>query len=369
MGVEDAFGNVTVIERNDQGVTTAVVGTYGARTEVEVNANGYLARITNPADESYEFSYTDHGLLTEATDPRHFASTYTYDAVSGLLMRTEDSAGGYLNFVREVSENSYKVIQTTAEGRVSAYQVNSLLTGEKQLVNSFCCCGTGSQHEVLVQPDGTMTTSLADGTVITETFGPDPRWGMLSPVSVDRVVTLPDGLTHESAFSREIVLADPGDLLSMRRQTDVTNINGQEYTLVFDGDNNSMTTTSPEGRQSVALLDDYGRLSRWQSNLASYAASYVYDSRGRLDTVTFGPGDAPAIDQVYDFDYDSRGYIERITDPSGQYAQFVYDSAGRLLSQADDTGREVLFEYDDAGNVVSVTPPGKPRTQPLVCGP
>jgi len=50
--------NVTTIERDTTGNPTAIVGPYGQRTALTLDANGYIATITNPANESSQMSYS-----------------------------------------------------------------------------------------------------------------------------------------------------------------------------------------------------------------------------------------------------------------------------------------------------------------------
>jgi YD repeat-containing protein len=67
--IEDGDGDVTTIERDDQGNPLAIVGPFGQRTTFTLDANGYLASMTNPANETVSFNYTPDGLLTGMTMP------------------------------------------------------------------------------------------------------------------------------------------------------------------------------------------------------------------------------------------------------------------------------------------------------------
>ncbi|MCL6614543.1 MAG: hypothetical protein K6U03_08025 [Firmicutes bacterium] len=59
VGIEDADGNnITGIERNAEGKPVAIVGPYGQRTGLTLDANGYLSTITNPAGETVRLAYT-----------------------------------------------------------------------------------------------------------------------------------------------------------------------------------------------------------------------------------------------------------------------------------------------------------------------
>ena len=86
--ITDGDQNVTTIERN--GATpTAIVAPGGQRTTFLTDANGWLLRVTNPANESRAMSYSPSGLLQQLTDARGNPYRFTYDAL-GRLVKDED---------------------------------------------------------------------------------------------------------------------------------------------------------------------------------------------------------------------------------------------------------------------------------------
>jgi YD repeat-containing protein len=93
--------NVTQIERNGAGKVTAIISPFGQRTTVGLDANGYLATLTNPANETIRVQHDSLGLLRSLTDaksnPPH---VFTYDSI-GRLTRDTDPSGGYRSLVRQ----------------------------------------------------------------------------------------------------------------------------------------------------------------------------------------------------------------------------------------------------------------------------
>ena len=57
---------------------------------------------------------------------------------------------------------------------------------EKHFTNTF---PDGTSNELTIYPDGTRTVKYADGTIVTQVQGPDPRWGMLVPLPLDQTLT------------------------------------------------------------------------------------------------------------------------------------------------------------------------------------
>ena len=185
--VTDGDGNTATIERDTSGNATAIVGPYGQKTVLTLDTNGYLASVTNPAGETTRMGYTSDGLLTTFTTPRGYASQYIYDSL-GNLTQDQDAAGGSKTLVRTSTSNGYQVTSTTALGQVTTYQVEHLSTGgTSRTVTS----PDGTQVTSVIGTDGTTRNTYPNGTVETVTLGPDPRWGMLAPLTTTRTVAYP----------------------------------------------------------------------------------------------------------------------------------------------------------------------------------
>ena len=53
-------------------------------------------------------------------------------------------------------------------------------------------------------PDGTRTVTRPDGTTITTVLGPDPRFGVQSPIVVEQTIRTPAGLVN--TYRRELTV-------------------------------------------------------------------------------------------------------------------------------------------------------------------
>jgi YD repeat-containing protein len=344
-------GRVRRIDTN--GIITTVAGNPEREYRREgVPANDYLESITNPAGEAVRFGYTSDGLLTETTDPRGNTSRYAYDDM-GRLIRAEDRAGGSQTFSRIELPNGYEVTRTTALGRTTTYRVEHLSTGDKRLVNTFGC---GAQTETLVRTDGSTRITYPDGMVIELKEGPDPRFGMQSPIIKSTTITTPGGLKSAVSTDRSVSLADSNNPLSLKTLTDTVIVNGRTYTNVFDAATNQLATTTPTGRRFLTTFDARGRMIAKQSR-GFEAVSYLYDSGGRLTTITHGSG---AGAREFSFAYDTYKRLSSIIDPLSRAGTLQYDPAGRVTKQKLPGGREVSYSYDANGNIISITPPGRP---------
>jgi RHS repeat-associated protein len=347
-----ATDRTTTIERNAAGEPTAIVGPFGDRTSLSVDANGFLASIANPAGDTYQFISTAGGLLTSSTDPRGETSTYLWDA-EGRLRRATDAADGHQELVRSAMANELSVARITKLGLTTTYAVQQL--------------GGGRTRRTVTDPDGVTTTgeivagagtavaTHADGSESTHVSGPDPRFGMQAPVLQRLTTRVPGGAELVTEAARTVTLADRDDVLSLTRQTDVITVAGQTTRLVWNTPAGTLAVTSPEGRTRTVTLDTLGRVTGLMGpGLAPSALTW--DERGRLAQATTGSG--PEARQI-GFTYDG-ARIATITDPAGRTIAFTHDDAGRRIATTRPDGAVVALAWDAASNLIALTPPGRP---------
>jgi RHS repeat-associated protein len=355
--VEDASGNLTVIERDGAGRPAAIVSPYGQRTVLTADTDGYLSGITNPAGELRQFVYASGGLLTSATDPGGNASTYLHDA-QGNLTRANDPAGGYQTLNRTEITGGYEVTRTTAMDRRTTYRVERLSTGDLRWLNTR---PDGNAVETLFKTDGTQVTTHPDGTIFTTQKGPDPRFGMQSPIVKSLTVTTPGSLTYTLSGRRTATLDNPGDPLSLTSLTDTRTINGRTFTQVYnyDGDTRTVARTTPVGRVRTDTLDAQGRiLQRVFGGIEPVVFSY--DDEGRLASAVQGAGENT---RSFSFSYGADGRLAQRVNPLSQATTFAYDGAGRVARLILPDSTEVLLSYDPRSYLNGITPPGRPVHQ------
>src|SRR4051812_26071168 len=185
----DGNGQVTTIQRDAAGSPTAIVAPGGQVTTLGIT-NGYLSSIANPAGDTIKAGYDANGLLTSLTDPRDGLHTFAYDAL-GRLTRDTAPDGSSQTLTRTVSGNTVTVARRSGEGRTTTYRIERTADGAiKRTVTD----GEGNATVTLTGNDGVTTVTQPDGTKTTETVGPDPRFGMQSPVVTRLTVETPKGL-------------------------------------------------------------------------------------------------------------------------------------------------------------------------------
>ncbi len=349
--ITDGDGNVTTIERDSQGQPTAIVAPFGQRTTLNLDANGFLARVSSPANETITLTSASDGLLTSFSDPRGNTSTFTYDN-QGRLLRDENAAGGSQSLSRTDTDDGHIATRSTGLGYTTSYQVERLPDGT---MRRTITAPAGTQNQSLIGTDGSIQTTLADGTITTVQEGPDPRFGMLAALP-ESVTVRNGGLVSTTTTQRSVTLSDPVSLLSLVTLVDTVTINGRTFTNRYDAAARTITATTPTGRQVVTTIDGQGRpVQEAVPGLAPVV--YSYDQHGRIKTVTQGSGpDARTLTYAYTSD----GYLASITDPLNRTISYTYDNVGRVTQTEIPDGRVIGYTYDQNGNVLSLTPPGRP---------
>jgi RHS repeat-associated protein len=348
VAIIDRDSLVTRVERASSGIPTALVSPFGLRTSLDVDANGHLARITNPAGESIQLRHAGNGLLDTLLDARGNAHRFFSDTL-GRLLRDEDPDGGFKVLARTATDTSFEVSVTTALGRRTAYRVEQPAPGGTRRV---VAATTGLEVRALRLPDGSATIALPDGMVASSKDGPEPRFGMQSPLVTTLDITTPGGVHLNRRRARIASLADPGNPLSLLTETDSVIGNGRVTTTTYDAATRLLTVRSPEGRQTLARVDDHGRFS--SARIPGFdSVSYVYDAQGRMIQRTQGIRTLRAR-------YDALGRLDSIIDPVGRVTAFERDSMGRVLRGILPGGRDVRFAYDLNGFLISTTPAGRP---------
>jgi RHS repeat-associated protein len=355
---------VTTVERDGGGNPTGIVSPYGQRTTLTTDANGYLASISNPAGEAVGLSTSADGLLQSLTDPRGGLHRFQYETDTGRLTRDEDAAGLVTTLSRTEAATGH-TISTTRGGQTTSHTVERLSTGVLRLTTTF---PDGTHSIVDRGTDGVTTATFADGTSLVTTLGPDPRWGMLTPLPARQSLTTPGGRSEVTTLARTVTLASPNDLFSVRRLVNTVTSDGKTGTSTYAFDptqpesganQRTITSTSPAGRASTTVIDGHGRIT--QQTLAGLEPVTVgYTGQGRLSTLTAGTD--PTQRQVtvgYGAANPDAAYVASITGPLSSAGSFSYNAAGRLVQEVLAGGRTVAYAYDADGNLTSLTPPGR----------
>ena len=369
--ITDGNNRVTVIERTAGGTPTGILAPDGARTTFETDAAGLITKVTNPASESVELTYTATGLLSTLTEPDGTSvHAYEYDEL-GRLHKDIAPDGGVQTLDRTTSGGADTVTLTTAMGRTTTYRTEQLADGSRKRTVTD---PSGGKTISISRRDGTVESTLPDGTVTVSETGPDPRWGMRAPVTVRSTSTSPDGRKLVTEELRSATLADPDDPFSVTTLTTSVKAGGATTEVAYkrDGATATITTVSAAGRRSVSTVDALGRplsvrpadgieptVTTWDAQgrvlkrrTGALGFDYTYDGRGRIASVTSTGGETST------YDYDGADRTTAVTSPGARTYAFGYDANGRRTSITTPRGKVHTFGYNALGLTTSYDRPG-----------
>ena len=131
VGVVDAFGNRTRIERDGAGKALAIVAPGGQRTALvdQRRAAGSRASPTRPASSTA--SPTTNGLIKSFRKPKGGTTRFDYDA-TGRLIAHHGADGEERTLTRDELDGGTRVTITTGGGKTTKYTMQVLDNGDRR---------------------------------------------------------------------------------------------------------------------------------------------------------------------------------------------------------------------------------------------
>ena len=322
----DETGSTFAYDQNGQPITSRQ-NAFNNETYQYTNAKELLlAKQRN--NDSYGYFYGDqnnqgnlHRLRSAQSKQTKIGMYYSYDGKGNVIdtkmgiindsgeINTTVSANPYLQTTQGYSSNgNYRTSVSDQRGNITTYSINDAITG---LINA------------VTDPKGYQTSY---------TYDPDNYF-----------------LTEVSALSSAGTVTvnyeyDEADLL------DKITHNGFDYNFGYDGFGNTVNikvgtknliTHVYETGNGNLLYSLYGN---------NYKISYGYDPYNRVISVQ--KNNAP----TYQYDYDARGNLARVTDTSEsapKITSFFYDMADRLARKTFGEDTEIRQRYDDMNRIIS----------------
>jgi RHS repeat-associated protein/uncharacterized repeat protein (TIGR01451 family) len=349
--ITDVHGNVVTIERDPSNRATAIVAPGGQRTALGYDSEtGYLLSVTDPASQAYRFTYYTgqaNGLLATLTTPRNQTHTFTFDD-QGRLLSDSDPAGGFTALASSIVGQLQTVTTHTAEGVTGTY---SMALGDDGSLSRTVTDGAGITTTSLQTADGSTSSQSPTGSS-TAHVSPDPRFKLFATFTNTFTSTI-GAIPVSGNATRNVTLVDQNDPLSpVASLQTTTSVNGRTYQTSYEGSSRTISFTSPTGRQRLMVLDANGQIDS-MAVPGITPLQYGYDTQGRLSFISQGL-------RTGTLTYDDASRVSSITDPLHRTIAFEYDNADRITKKLLIDGRFVLFNYDAVGNLTSVTPPNRP---------
>ncbi|MER7505951.1 RHS repeat-associated core domain-containing protein [Nonomuraea pusilla] len=361
-------GGVWVSEFDLAGEQLAAVDPNGARAEATYDDLGRKITSTEierkPTTAAYTttFTYDQAGLLTKTVEPGNKTTSYTPNR-AGEVETLTDPAGNVTTTTYDLAGRVLKV----TDGTKNATEIVYDLAGRQTQVKSLNAAGatlrtTGFGYDPAGNP--TSQTSAENHTVQQSFDALNRLTALTEPVSAsDSIVTrfgydatgartkLTDGrgnttwTTYNTLGLVEQVIEpattqhpDPAD---------------RTWTYAYDKAGNNTAILQPGGVRIDRAYDHLGRLTQEDgtgggANTAQ--RTFGYDPAGQ--TITAGD---------HTLEYNDRGQLTKISQPSGQSTTMAYDANGNLTQRVDAAGT-ATFTWDGANRIQTATDPLTGRT-------
>ncbi len=405
--ITDDYGNVTQI--TDTGlscgfddcktITPATGIASNEPTTLEFQDYGgtlYLAGVVNANNETIQLGYGTGGLLTDLTDAKGQHHHFTYDSF-GLLTNDKNpqsSPGVTLARSMPVTGSGWNVALTTAESRSTTYSVDTTRgttggDGANQVESRTITDPAGLLSTHTTYADGSENVSLRDGTQISSTYAPDPRFGVNASYPAKRVVI--DGSKTVTTTNASMVTTDP-QTDNVTSETDTTTVsdidnNTLTSTAQYDSSQSKLTATSAAGASTEITLDSQherpssiqvtGKVPGPSAELYPVQIDYYptgqpwkYTVNSRITTLTYDPWtgavssvDVPGIG-TYDFTmFDGVGRAQRVRIPGRTLFRY-YDANGNVTWADTPAGKWHQFSATPLDLLDTYTPPSVGATGP-----
>ena len=344
VSITDRFGNATNIVRGADGVPTAIVSPDGLPTTFIIDADNHLTGISYPDGSQYGFEYTADGLMTAKIEPEGNRFEHQFDSLGRLTDAMDEEEGHWIYEKTAYANGDILTEVTTGEGNLTAYLDHTDSTGA---YTSTITDPTGAETLFARSADGiAVSKSLPCGMELEFKYDLDSEYKFkFVKEMTETTPSLLEKITLRSKTYEDTNSDSVPDLIA-----EEISVNGNVTTLEHNTLQATKTITSPEGRTVTAHYDPSTLLTESMSVPGLFDATYDYDLRGRLTSITTNTRQTA-------FTYNSEGFLESVTDPETHTTTYSYDPVGLMTGISRPDGSALGFIYDGNGNMTVLTNP------------
>ena len=333
-------GVVTEATYDGNGNATQIVDSAGQEWNFSYNNQGQLSTATSPSGSLTELSYNDDGTLAQVTDPDGITKNLLYDEL-GRFAGQRYADGTEQTIERNLNDDITVLRDPLAQAVRFTYD------------------GLGQITSVIDPLRRATRITYDDNSQITRITN---RLGQPDSAEYDdagRLIRLRNTVADERRFTRDAhglvtaVISRGTDVLqafdSDGRLTETRNALNRRVQLAHDENGNVIQVTGPSRQRSVFAYDSRDRLVS-SADPNGRGRSFAYDALGRLSSSSIGQANV-------EFQRNSFGQPEAVTDPNGQVWHREYTPGGRLAATIDPLGNRVEYTYDTRGRVAQIDAP------------
>jgi RHS repeat-associated protein len=332
-------------------------------SNVAYGSNGYVAGITNPLNQTGQFSYDlagritqqtfpdtrqvqygydGHGNMTSLITPRGHSHTFGHspvDLVSSYTAPGPTTTSYTYNNDRKPTrvtrpEGTYLDFGYDTSGRLATLT----LPGGGQIARAYN--GTTGQLSTMTATDGgTLTFGYSGGLPTSET------WAGSVAGSLSR--------TYSNNFRLSYRSINGGNTISYQYDDDGLLIGAGDLTLTRDAQNGLLTGSTVGSVTDAWTYNGFAEPTSYIANYSGpiYSVLYnTYDKLGRItqktETILGGSSD------IYEYEYDLAGRLEKVKKNTTTIFTYTYDANGNRLSYSSG-GPPVTGTYDNQDRLLT----------------
>ena len=327
--------------RSSAGETIDLTATYNSN-----NADGSRASVNTVMGYGWTHSYNIF-LFTQ------FGAMFRYDGNGRVTKFGLGSGGSYVT-----SPGYFETLVKNLNGTFTITQKDQTMYNFALIVGTpFLVAGPVWRLTSIVDRNGNttaLTYSAGNLMAVTDTYG---RTTSFSYNAQGRIISITDPLGRTTTFSYDptgnqlIQITDPtGKTIQytynfLFQLTGKTDRDGRIFTYAYSS-NEPVAVNDGEGT-SPATMSNPGN---WATDPTQLASGIMRVYIPATTSVTDGRG------HVWQYQYESHGYVTQATAPDGTTTSYTYDPATLMPSSSTDAdGNTTSWQYDSEGNMIQQT--------------
>lgn len=331
-----------LVKRNSMGQLAGFNSKNQTVAAVQLTADGYIAQLATPTGNAFDFTYKSGGLMTAFVYPSKREKTYEFDAQGKLIKTTDD--GMVQTMEKKTIAGGSSIVITDSREATTEYQSYLLPNGQVKRVNVFA---SGSKAEVLFISPTEQEMHLNNGMKAKFNYAPDPRFGMQAAYLSTQTLSTPGGLLCTIQRQRNAQPTGDSDFSALQRYEEISVVNGQAQSMVYDRDQNKVSFTKSSGQLTELLMDN--TLVKEVRKDGVLPIVMDYDESMRLKTVTQGK-------RVNQFSYDSEGRMTSMLNKKGEAIGHQLTYQGDEISMSNGADHVATVKKNKAKDKVEIVP-------------
>jgi YD repeat-containing protein len=351
--VSDKYGNKLYFDYGSGagGRLLIIKNTVGGQINLGWSGYKLISATDNISSRALSFTYDTYNRLINVSDPQSFSVSYSYNTYSQLVTRT-DQNGKYIDYGYDSNGYLYQLENENDKKYTVVYDSNGegIVQSVKDAYN----------NTVATYTFGIFASTPADST---EIVNYDSESTTINFDSVGYATSINYPLSLSVSFARD----------SMKQVTSVTDAKGKTTSLTYDTYGNITQITRPgsitqsfsynSSHKLTSFTDARNKTTSFSytngkltsiSNPLSQNVSFTYGTNGRLTNVSTPYGSGTAS---WGIGYDSNGYTNSVTSPTGKHWQYSNSITGRVNSYNDPCGNDWAYYYNNVGQLSSAVDP------------